>query len=125
MKKAAVIVLYVALCGPVWWYLWVLLRRTGFLAHGISIANDSIHIMYLACGALVLIAVYATLRRAVRPTLRYVMMLAAVVPAAAFAWLNQSEIVCMSKKDGQCISLFDKDYALISLIYDVSKGLGL
>ena len=40
----------------VWWYLWVLLRRTGYLARDISIANDSIHIMYLACGALVLIA---------------------------------------------------------------------
>jgi hypothetical protein len=34
-------------------------------------------------------------------------------------------MVCMSKKAGQCISLFDKDYALVSLIYDALKGLGL
>jgi hypothetical protein len=31
----------------------------------------------------------------------------------------------MSKKDGQCIPLFDKDYALISVIYDALRSLGL
>ncbi|MGH6929339.1 MAG: hypothetical protein ACREEV_13560 [Dongiaceae bacterium] len=105
MKKAIIIALFMGLSVSVWWYLWVLLRRTGFLAHGISIANDSIHIMYLACGALVLTAGYAAFRRVVWPALGYSMLLIAAAPAAAFTWLNQSETVCMSKKDGQCISL--------------------
>lgn len=125
MKKAVVIIVFVGLGAPVWWYLWVLLRRTDFLAHGISIANGSIHIMYLACAALLLTAGYAVFRRAVRPALGYAMLLAATAPAVAFTWLNQSETVCMSKKDGQCISLFDKDYELVSPVYDALRGLGL
>jgi hypothetical protein len=125
MKKAVVIVLFVGLCGPVWWYLLVLLQRTGFLAHEISIGNGSIHLMYLACGALLLISGYAVFRRALWPALGYAMLLVATAPAVAFTWLNQSEVVCMSKKEGQCISLFDKDYALVSLIYDALRGLGV
>lgn len=50
---------------------------------------------------------------------------AALLPTLAFAWMNQSGLVCMSKKAGQCISLFDKDYALVSLVYDALKGLDL
>ena len=51
------------------------------------------------------------------------MLLIAVAPATAFTWMNQSEAVCMSKKDGQCISLFDKEYALVSLVYDALSRL--
>jgi hypothetical protein len=116
MRRPILLVSAVAASAAVWWYFGILLARTDFGTRGTSVANGSLHIMYLACAGAIGLALCVVVRRAVWSALGYAILAAALVPALGFAWLNLSETVCMSKKAGECIALFSKDYALISLL---------
>jgi hypothetical protein len=117
MRRQALLVPAVAALAAAWWYFGVLLARTDFGANAITVANDSLHIMYLTCGGAVGLASFLLIRRAIWPVLGHVLLVAALVPTLGFAWLNLSETVCMAKEAGECISLLSTDYPLISLVY--------
>ena len=117
MKRATTTTGLLVLCGFLWWYVWVLLKRTDFLEHGTNLANGTIHLVYLTCVLAIVLALYVAGRGLVRPFMGFALVAAALIPAVGFSWLNLSEVVCMSKKAGECISLFSKDYPLISLFY--------
>jgi len=121
MKRKIATTVLLVLCGFLWWYVWVLLKRTDFLEHGTNLANGTIHLVYLACLVAMVLALYVAGRGLARPLLDLALVAAALAPTATFAWLNLSETICMSKKAGECIPLFSKDYPLVSLFYPDSE----
>jgi hypothetical protein len=106
MRRVVALIVVLAACSVVWWYFIVLLIRTSWFQHDITISNDAIQVMYLACGGTVAIATYVVLRRIVAGTLSYAILAAALIPTVGFSWMNLSETVCMSKEAGQCVPLF-------------------